>query len=260
MEELLPKFVILHTEFVRLPEDNWLDPAIELNPALTAFNGCIGAVDGTHIAAHIPLKKQIRWVDRHSRVSQNVFAAVKMGLSFSYVLAGAEGSINDATLIAQALGRSFRVPESRFYIADAGFEARDGIVVPFPGIRYHQQDWEDADVEPTTLKELYNKRHAGIRSVVERAFGLLKRKWRIVRKEAPAYGIQKQVQIVYAVTGLHNFLLLEAGEDELTREEVRLMSKARSRARIKIRRDDPLNIRHVASHELWQNWQCWKRR
>ena len=60
-------------------------------------------------------------------------------------------------------------------------------------------------MEPTTRKELYNKRHAGIRSVVERAFGLIKRKWRIVRKEALEYGIQKQVQMIYAVTGLWNF-------------------------------------------------------
>ena len=169
-------FVILHTEFVRLPEDNWLDPGIELNSALNAFNGYIRAIDSTHIAAHIPSKKQRPWFDRHGAVSQNVFATVKIDLSFSYVLASAEGSINNASLIAQALRRSFRVLENRFYVADAGFGARDGIVVPFPGIRYHQQDWRDADVEPITRKELYNKRHAGIRSVVERAFSLIKRK------------------------------------------------------------------------------------
>ena len=117
-----------------------MDPGIELNSALNAFNGYIRAVDGTHITAHIPKKKQRPWFDRHSVVSQNVFATVKMDLSFSYVLASVEGSINDASLIAQALGRSFQVPENRFYLADAGFGARDGIVVPFPRIRYHQQD------------------------------------------------------------------------------------------------------------------------
>ena len=189
MGELLPKFVILHTEFVRLPEDNWLDQGIELNEDLNPFNGCIGAIDGTHIAAHIPVKQKKPWFDRHSEVSQNVFAAVKMDLSFSYVLAGAEGSMNDASLMAQALGRSFRVPEHRFYIADGGFRSRDGIVVPFPGIMYHQQDWKDAKVAPKTRKELYNKIHAGLRSAVERAFGLLKRKWRIVRKEAAEYNV-----------------------------------------------------------------------
>lgn len=46
------------------------------------------------------------------------------------------------------------MPENRFYIADAGFGARDGIVVPFPGIRYHQGDWVDADVEPTTRRAI----------------------------------------------------------------------------------------------------------
>ena len=79
--------------------------------------------------------------------------------------------------------------ENGFYIADAGFRARDGIVVPFPSIRYYQEDWRDADVDPATLKELYNKRHVGIRSVVKRAFGLVKRKWRIIRREALEYSI-----------------------------------------------------------------------
>ena len=61
-------FVILHTEFVRLLEDNWLDLGIELNSALNAFNGCIRAVDGTHIAAYIPSKKQRPWFDRYGAV------------------------------------------------------------------------------------------------------------------------------------------------------------------------------------------------
>ena len=93
-------FVILHTEFVRPREDDWLDHRIELEKGLNPFNGCIGAVDGTYIPAFIPLKKQKPWFNRHGTVSQNVFAAVKLDLSFSYVLTGAEGSINDASLIA----------------------------------------------------------------------------------------------------------------------------------------------------------------
>ena len=51
-------FVILHTEFVRPREDDWLDHRIELEKGLNPFNGCIGAVDGTYIPAFIPLKKQ----------------------------------------------------------------------------------------------------------------------------------------------------------------------------------------------------------
>jgi predicted XRE-type DNA-binding protein len=98
VDQMLPKLVSLHKTFVRLPEDGWIDPNIELDPKFNAFNGCIGSIDGMHFAVHIPLRKQTRWRDRDGNVSQNVFAAVRSDASFSYVLAGAEGSINDALL------------------------------------------------------------------------------------------------------------------------------------------------------------------
>jgi hypothetical protein len=77
MKTVLPMLVSLHYAFVRLSEDDWLDPAVELNPKTNAFNGCIGAIDGTHIAAYIPLRKQGRWRSRKGVVTQNVFAVVK---------------------------------------------------------------------------------------------------------------------------------------------------------------------------------------
>ena len=101
-----------------------------------------------------------------------MFAAVKTDFSFSYVLAGAEGSINDATLCAQAFGRSFRVPPNRYYLVDAGFGVRNGIVVPFPGIRYHLEDWRNAARPVETKKELYNfVTRAGIPGLEQSAAG-----------------------------------------------------------------------------------------
>ncbi|KAL2142021.1 hypothetical protein VTI28DRAFT_1711 [Corynascus sepedonium] len=260
VEELLPMLVALHKAFVRLPDDDWLDPTVELSPRLNAFNGCIGAIDGTHIAAHIPRHQQLRWRDRNGNVSQNVFAAVKTDFSFSYVLAGAEGSINDTSLCTQAFGRSFRVPENRYYLVDAGFGVRDGIVVPFPGVRYHLEDWRNADKPVETKKELYNLRHARLRVVVEQVFGQLKRRWKIIRVAAGEYSIKKQVQIVYAVTGLHNFLIAGHGEDALTGVQQDLLLLAKDRARRVVGRRHPDQIRWTAAHAMWENWQQWKRR
>jgi len=135
MRIVLPILVSLHRAYVRLPEDKWLDPAIELDPKNAALNGCISAIDGTHITAWIPLKESQRWRDRKGRITQNVFAAVKQDYSFTYVLAGAEGSMNDASVLGEAMTRSFRVPEHRYYVADAGFGVKPGIVIPFSGVR-----------------------------------------------------------------------------------------------------------------------------
>ncbi|KAK0711758.1 hypothetical protein B0H67DRAFT_493400, partial [Lasiosphaeris hirsuta] len=73
MTSMLPRLMSLHKAFVRLPPDDWLDPDVELNPKTNAFNGCIGAVDGTHTAAHIPLRDQVRYRDRKGAITQNIW-------------------------------------------------------------------------------------------------------------------------------------------------------------------------------------------
>ena len=170
--------------------------------------------------------------------------------------------MHDASLFAQATGRSFSVLEYRYYLGDAGFGSRHGIVVPFPGVRYHLDDSRASNRKPETRKELFNLRHASLRAVVERAFGLLKKRFRVLRMAAPGpeYSIEKQTQIVYAATALHNFIRLEDGEDDLTLEEQGIMSLAKSRAMRVIKREDPGDIRLVAAHELWRGWQRWKLR
>jgi hypothetical protein len=112
-------------------------------------------------------------------------------------------------------------------VVDAGFGVRKGLVVPFPNVRYHLQDWRDADRRPRTKKELYNLRHCGLRVRVEHAFGHVKRRWKLVRCAPIEYSIKKQVQIVYAVTGLHNFIIYERGVEPLSTDERITLSAAR---------------------------------
>lgn len=65
---------------------------------------------------------------------------MKLNGSFSYILAGAEGRLNDADLARLALRRRLRLPENRFYLGDAGFGIQPGIIVPYPNMRYHLDD------------------------------------------------------------------------------------------------------------------------
>ena len=255
VKRLLPRLVYLHTQFVRANEDDWLDPKIELDPKLNAFNGCIGAVDGTHIMAFVPAKKQLRWRDRKSQISQNVFAAVRSDFSFAYVLAGAEGSTHDATLCDYAFAGGFTIPRNRYYLADAGFGLREGLSVPFPNVRYHLEDWRNATNPPETAKELYNLRHARIRVVVEQAFGLLKRRWKIIRATAPEYSLETQTKIVYAVTGLHNFIIAHQEKRVLTPAEQSVMQAAKARADRVIRNSSPKKIRWLAAVLSWRGYK-----
>ena len=51
--------------------------------------------------------------------------------------------------------------------------------------------------------EKFNKVHSSVRNVIERAFGILKMKWRILLK-MPNYSMEKEKMIVAACMVLHN--------------------------------------------------------
>ena len=94
--------VELHNAFVVQPDSNMVLPEVELDPKQRPFSGCIGALDGTHIAAHIPTEHQKRFWNRKSKISQSVLAAVHFDGTFTYVVAGGEGRIHDASLCRMA--------------------------------------------------------------------------------------------------------------------------------------------------------------
>jgi hypothetical protein len=54
-------------------------------------------------------------------------------------------------------------------------------------------------------EELFNLRHAGLRNVIERAFGVMKRQWRIL-VIPPEYDLDTQAHIPAALCAIHNFI------------------------------------------------------
>ena len=65
----------------------------------------MGAIDGTHIQARVPTRMQSAFRGRKHYPTQNVLSAVNFDLKFTYVLAGWEDSVHDATIFADALER-----------------------------------------------------------------------------------------------------------------------------------------------------------
>lgn len=62
-----------------------------------------------------------------------------------------------------------------------------------------------AGKKPTTREELFNLCHSSLRNVVERIFGVTKRRFQIF-KHAPEYSLDVQSSLVFAITTLHNFI------------------------------------------------------
>jgi hypothetical protein len=67
---------------------------------------------------------------------------------------------------------------------------------------------------PRTIgsKEVFNYAHSSLRDVIERSFGVLKMKWRVLLS-LPSFSLTKQSKIIIACMTLHNFIRESALHD-----------------------------------------------
>uniref|UniRef100_A0A2N9H7M0 DDE Tnp4 domain-containing protein n=1 Tax=Fagus sylvatica TaxID=28930 RepID=A0A2N9H7M0_FAGSY len=170
------------------------------------FKDCIGAIDGTHIRASVPIEIQGRFRGRKDGTTQNVLAAITFDLKFCYVLAGWEGSAHDSRVLDDALHRSrgLKIPEGKYYLGDAGYGNKTGILSPYRKVRYHLQEFSDHP--PENAQELFNLRHSSLRTTIERGFGVLKKRFRVLGAE-PFWSFETQVEVVLACCVLHNHIV-----------------------------------------------------
>jgi hypothetical protein len=96
-------------------------------------------------------------------------------------------------------------------VVDAGYANRPGYLAPYKGTMYHIQDFQNV-AELRGKKETFNYAHSSLRNVIERAFGVLKMKWRILL-DIPSYPPRTQTKIICACMALHNFIRLSGLDD-----------------------------------------------
>ncbi|XP_071680077.1 uncharacterized protein [Lolium perenne] len=91
----------------------------------------------------VPRSMSTAFRGRKHYTSQNILAAVDFDMRFTYVLAGWEGSAHDASILADSLSRpdGLQIPDDKFYLGDAGYACRPGILPPFRKIRYHLNEF-----------------------------------------------------------------------------------------------------------------------
>ena len=214
----------------RSTANDLISPRIRGNGKLWPFfQGCLGAIDGSHIHLSPPAALQSLYRNRKGFCSQNCLFTCNFDMLFTYTLTGWEGSATDARVWADALVKGFSVPTGFYYLADAGFPHCKELLVPFRGVRYHLQEWGAAGLRyvlcviyllfthscsPVNAKELFNLRHAQARNVIERIFGVLKQRFRILLLP-PRYPLDFQPCIPAALCALQNFIR-EMDHDEGT--------------------------------------------
>ncbi|XP_020396826.1 protein ALP1-like [Zea mays] len=172
------------------------------------FKDCIGAIDGSHFPAAVPASEQAKYIGRHGYTSQNVMAVCDFDMRFTFVVTGWPGSVHDTRVLQDTLltyaDRFPHPPEGKYYLVDSGYPNRKGYLAPYKGQKYHITEWQNAR-QPIGSKEVFNYAHSSLRNVIERSFGVLKMKWRILLS-LPSFSLEKQSKIIIACMTLHNFI------------------------------------------------------
>ncbi|KAF2288882.1 hypothetical protein GH714_022551 [Hevea brasiliensis] len=206
---VLRAVVALEAEFLNQPTGVDVPPQILNNNRIYPyFKDCVGALDGTHIRVKVPRELAPRFRGRKEWPTQNVLATCSFDMKLTYVLPGWEGTASDSRILKHALDREDKllIPQGKFYLVDVGLPLRSGLITPYRGVRYHLNEYSRRG--PQNAKELFNHRHASLRNVIERAFGVLKKRFPIIATGTePHYSFEIMIEIILACCIIHNFLM-----------------------------------------------------
>ncbi|CAN1787096.1 hypothetical protein LINPERHAP1_LOCUS17494 [Linum perenne] len=164
---------------------------------------CVGAIDGVHVDAIIHNSQQIPFRGRKGNTTQNVLCVCSFDMRFTYVVVFAH-----YILFLRGLGKCYAV--------DSGFANAPGFLAPFQGYTSHFQEIRRRG-GPRGREELFNYRHSSLRNVIERCFGVLKKRWPILKMMC-SYSFSKQTDIVLACCAIHNFIRMHAQGDTVFAE------------------------------------------
>jgi len=115
----------------------------------------------------------------------------------------------------------------KYYLGDVGFMLKPKIITLYRGVRYHLKKYSRRG--PQNAKELFNHRHSSLRNVIERTFGVMRKRFPIIASRTePHYDVDTMTKVVLTYCILHNFLrgvdndesLIEEVDHELLQQDV----------------------------------------
>nr|XP_027075688.1 protein ANTAGONIST OF LIKE HETEROCHROMATIN PROTEIN 1-like [Coffea arabica] len=134
-------------------------------------------------------------------------------------------------------------------MVDATYRNMSGFMAPFRGAHgtHHER----------VAKVLFNRRHASVRNIIERTFGVLKKRFPIFKRPMQNYLIATQNNIVLVCCTLHNFMRDYVPNDEYFNEEV--ANGAFADAQIvgeQVQMGQPINTSQQGINNWNENWQA----
>ncbi|CAN0925215.1 hypothetical protein LINGRAHAP2_LOCUS34622 [Linum grandiflorum] len=101
----------------------------------------------------------------------------------------------------------------KYYIVDFGYSNIPGFLAPYRGYTTYFQEMRRRG-GPKGREELFNYRHSNLRNIIERCFGVLKKRFPIL-KNMCSYSYRKQTLIVIACCAIHNYIRMHVVDDYL---------------------------------------------
>ncbi len=196
------KMVRLHLQkiFIQIPNENRLRVLANEFEKLHNIPYIIGAIDGSHIPVLAPVIGGEDYYCRKSFHSALLQGIVDTNCIFWDYEFGWAGSLHDWTVFQQTkVGRACMEGKFQPYklIGDAAYPVRPWMYCPFKGT--------SDGLEP--YKAHWNFIQSSTRMCVERAFGILKGRWRIIQKRADV-PLRSMADIVSTCIVLHNLCII----------------------------------------------------
>lgn len=172
------------------------------------FKDAVSLLDSSYIYTLCSLEDTYRYRNRKEQLIQNILAVIDYRRMFTFVLPRQEGSAYDSRVLSNAVYRySFSIPEGIYYLADTSYSNSLLTLTLYCGVRYYLREVQITRLKPESLKELFNLHYLLLRNVVERTFGIFKRRFQIFKVALP-FSSFVQARLVYIYTILYNFLIL----------------------------------------------------
>ena len=136
-----------YSKYVWLPGANsHVLPQICYNPKFWPFcEDAFGALDGSHFHCAPPQSLWAFCQNCKGFLSQNCLFACSFDFLFMYAMTGWEGSANDVHVWEDAHLKNLVIPDSKCYLADAGYPSRKELL-PYHNVHYHLVEWGCAGV------------------------------------------------------------------------------------------------------------------
>lgn len=162
---------------------------------LSELQGVIGALDGSHIQIKAPVNHAPAYFNRKKFHSLVLLAVCDANLCFTYAWTGNPGSTHDATVLRSSdlfSQAENLIPPGSYVLGDSAFPLTQWLITPF-------RDFGNLN----RPQRHFNTTHAKARVPIERAFGLLKSRFRrLLRFDAADMSIM--VDTILSACILHN--------------------------------------------------------